>query len=145
MLLLMATCCVSHAQIMVNGSISNMQGRNILVSIYSEGTHQLIEVEGDGKFDAELPRFEECLIVVYGAKTQPVTYSFDTTQGATETVKLFVNLNSEQPDKESVRIDGPQKRFTTDGYAYTTAKFNLDNVKDKPKFAVLMSNMSVDY
>jgi hypothetical protein len=121
-----------------------MLGRNILVSIYSEGTHQLIEVEGDGRFVAELPRFEECLIVVYGAKTQPITYSFDTQQGATEPIKLSINLNSEQPKEESVRIDGPQKRYTTDGYAYTTAKFNLDNVKDKPKFALLMSKMSVD-
>jgi hypothetical protein len=143
-LLSIATYSISHAQIIVNGNVGNMLGRNILVSIYSEGTHQLIEVEGDGKFVAELPRFEECLIVVYGAKTQPITYSFDTQQGATEPIKLSINLNSEQPKEESVRIDGPQKRYTTDGYAYTTAKFNLDNVKDKPKFALLMSKMSVD-
>jgi len=143
-MLLLAIAFMSHAQIMVSGSISNMQARNILVSIYSEGTHQLIVVEGDGKFEAELPRFEECLLVVYGAKTQPITYSFDTEQGATEPIKLFVNLSGEQPEKESVRIDGPIKRYSTDGYAYTTDKFNLDNVKDKPKFAILMSKMSVD-
>ena len=143
-LLLVAVSSVSYAQVLVKGSVSNMQQRNILVSIYSKGTHQLIEVAGDGKFEAELPRFEEVLLVVYGAKTQPVTYSFDTEQTATEPIKLFVSLNSDQPTKKDVRIDGPQKRITTDGYAYTTAKFNLDNVKDKPKFAILMSQMSVD-
>lgn len=132
----------SQGQVVIKGSISDVNNKNILLSIYSEGTHQLVPLGSDGKFDAELPRFEECILAIYGSELQPQTYSFNTELNASEPVKLFITLGGERPNRDNIRIDGPKKRYITDGYAYTTEKFNLDNVKDKPKYAVLMSKVS---
>ena len=133
-----------RAQITVEGSVSNVQQKNILVSVYSEGSHQLVPVGADGRFVAQLPRFEECLIVVYSANTQAKTYSVNTDQAATEPVKLFVTMAGEAPNKNNIQINGPEKRYVTDGYAYKTESFNLDNVKDKLKFASLMSELNTN-
>jgi len=132
----------TFGQVTIKGNISDVNNKNILISIYSEGTHQLVPLGSDGKFDAELPRFEECILSIYGSEVQPQTHSFNTELGSSEPIKLFINLGGERPNKKNIRIDGPKKRYTTDGYAYTTEKFNLDNVKDKRKYAVLMSRVS---
>ncbi len=142
--MLLGCFTVAQGQINVEGSVANVQGRNILVSVYSPGSHQLVPVGTDGKFVAQLPRFEECLLVIYSAQSQAKTYSVNTDLAATEPVKLFINLEGEAPSKKNLRINGPEKRITTDGYAYKTDKFNLDNVKDKPKFATLMSEVSIN-
>jgi len=130
------------AQVTVLGSVTNVGERNILVSVYSEGSHQLVPVGGDGKFVCQLPRFEECLIAVYSAQSPAKTYSINTDMAASEPIKLYVSMEGEAPNKENLRVNGPVKRYVTDGYAYTTNDFNLDNVKDKPKFATLMSKLS---
>ena len=133
-----------QAQVTIEGSVSNVQQKNVLVSVYSEGSHQLVPVGGDGRFVAQLPRFEECLISVYSANTQAKTYSVNTDMVATEPIKLFVTLSGEKPAKNNIQINGPENRYVTDGYAYKTEKFNLDNVKDKAKFASLMSELNTN-
>jgi len=132
------------AQVTVEGRVSNIQEKNILVSVYSEGSHQLVPVGGDGRFVAQLPRFEECLISVYSGNTQAKTYSINTDLSASEPVKLFVTMSGEKPNKNNIQVSGPEKRFVTDGYAYKTEKFNLDNVKDKVKFASLMTELNTN-
>ena len=132
------------AQVTVEGSVSNVQQKNILVSVYSEGSHQLVPVGADGRFVAQLPRFEECLVSVYSANTQAKTYSINTDEPASEPVKLFITMSGEKPNKRSIQINGPEKRYVTDGYAYKTESFNLDNVKDKLKFASLMSQLNTN-
>lgn len=129
------------AQVTVLGNVTNVGQRNILVSVYSEGSHQLVPVGGDGKFVCNLPRFEECLIAIYSAQSDAKTFSVNTDMAASEPIKLFVSLDGEAPRKENLRMNGPVKRYVTDGYAYKTEEFNLDNVTDKPKFAALMSQL----
>ncbi len=143
-LLLLTTATGLMAQVTIEGSVSNVQQKNILVSIYSEGSHQLVPVGADGRFVAQLPRFEECLVVVYSANTQAKTYSVNTDEPASEPIKLFVTMSGEKPNKNNILINGPEKRYVTDGYAYKTESFNLDNVKDKFKFATLMSELNAN-
>lgn len=140
----LVSASVLLGQVTVEGSVSNIQHKNILVSVYSEGSHQLVPVGADGKFLAQLPRFEECLVSVYSANTQAKTYSINTDQTASEPIKLFVSMAGEKPNQNNIQINGPEKRYVTDGYAYKTESFNLDNVKDKVNFASIMSQLSSD-
>lgn len=142
--LFLINSAVVFGQITVEGSVSNIQQKNILVSVYSEGSHQLVPVGADGRFLAQLPRFEECLVVVYSANSQAKIYSINTDQPASEPIKLSVAMAGEKPSRNNIQINGPEKRYVTDGYAYKTESFNLDNVKDKVKFASLMTVLNTN-
>ncbi len=133
---------LTQAQVIVEGKVQSNKGANLLISTFSKDSHQLVPVSDDGRYQASLPRFEECLIVFYSYNTQAKVYSFNTTESSKEVIQLNVHLEGERPGKSERLRSGPEKRFVTNGPAYVSEKFNLDLVKDKTAFASLMAVVS---
>ncbi len=130
------------AQINVEGTVRSTKGSNILISAFSENSHHLVPVSDDGSYYARLPRFEECFLVFYSINSQAKIYSFNTDESASQSIDLDVVVDGEKPAANQHLSSGPVKRIVTDGYAYKTSKFNLDEVSDKAKFASLMASVS---
>jgi len=132
-----------HAQVMVEGKI-NTRGKNILVSVYSKDSHHLIPVNDNGTFECRLPRYEECVIVAYEKSNGPKTFSFNTEKSCSESIKLNITLDDPRPKDQDLLMVGPKARYITNGSSFSKETFNLDNVKDKSTYAIMMSSISKD-
>lgn len=142
LLLLLLSSTNTVGQINVEGKVRSNRGSNILISAFSSNSHHLVPVSDDGSFYARLPRFEECILVFYSINSQAKIYSFNTDESCSNTIELSVLIEGEKPAANQHLSSGPVKRIVTDGVAYKSAKFNLDEVADKTKFASLMAAVS---
>ena len=131
-----------QGQVLVEGKLMSSKGSNLLISVFSEDSHQLVPVSGNGAYQASLPRFEECLLVFYSYNTKPKIYSFNTEEGSAAPITLDVQLVGEKPGKAERLQSGPSKRYAGNGSTFVASKFNLDEVKDKAAFASLMATVS---
>ena len=131
------------AQVMVEGKV-NTRGKNILVSIYSKDSHHLIPVNDNGSFECRLPRYEECVLVAYEKSNGPKTFSFNTEQSCSESIRLNITLDEPRPGNRDLLMVGPKARYVTNGTSFSKETFNLDNVKDKSTYAIMMSSISKD-
>ncbi len=130
------------AQVELEGKVNVTNAEQIYFSVFAEGSHRLYRLEKNGKFSCRLPRYEECIIAFYEKNSQPKTISINTEVGASSGIKLNLSLAAGKPKSNQKITVAPHKRYISNGSSYTPQSFDLDKVKDKTGYALLMSKVS---